>query len=71
MKAAFEARRGECLVMVVAVHGVKPEPPRAGYSVDGCCIMVRFGTASTYRVPRKYPFYLLCYICTSGEKLKN
>lgn len=40
MKSKFEGQPGECVVMVVVVNGVRPQPPRAPRSLEGYCIMV-------------------------------
>lgn len=42
LKAAFEAQPGDTrLIMVVAVHGVRPPAPHAPRSLDGYCAIVR------------------------------
>lgn len=44
MKARFDAQAGETrTVMVTAIHGVRPQPPRAGRSLEGYCILVSSG----------------------------
>lgn len=39
-KSNFESQSGECMVMIVVVHGVRPRPPRTARSLEGYCIMV-------------------------------
>lgn len=41
MRSKFEGEPGDCMVIVAAVHGVRPQPPRAPRSLEGYCIMVR------------------------------
>ena len=40
MKADFEAEPGDCVVMVVAVNGLRPQPPRLARSLEGFCVAV-------------------------------
>lgn len=40
IKAEFEALPGDCLVMVVAVNGLRPQPPHLSRSLEGYCIVV-------------------------------
>lgn len=40
MKANFEAQEGDRVVMVVAVNGYRPQPPRGAQSLEGYCIVV-------------------------------
>lgn len=40
MKSKFEEQPDDCMVMVVAVNGVRPQPPRAPRSLEGYCIVV-------------------------------
>lgn len=47
MKAKFEAQSGAThAVMVTAVHGVRPQTPRAGRSLEGYCVVVSSRTSS-------------------------
>lgn len=40
MKADFEAGPGDCMLMVVAVNGLRPQPPRLARSLEGYCVVV-------------------------------
>ena len=48
MKAEFEAEPGDCVLMVVAVNGVRPQPPRLARSLEGYCIVVSHSAQYRY-----------------------
>eukprot|EP00903_Cladosiphon_okamuranus_P011630 g10939.t1 len=39
MRSKFEGQSGDCIFIVVAVNGVRPQPPRAPRSLEGYCIV--------------------------------
>lgn len=40
IKTKFEAEHGDCVVMVVAVNGLRPRKPLESRALEGCCIVV-------------------------------